>query len=157
MLDFISVPLLLDFLLICLLVATIGFCVRLSYKLSIMREAQGDLHRVAAEFDKAIVRSKLGIEELKSAGQTTGAELQKEVAIAEKLLEEMKLINASGSRIADRLQDGVGDAAKVTKSGQRAEPARAAFQQSETAVDPADLRPRTEAEKELLQMLTKSK
>lgn len=155
MLDMISVPILLDFLLICLLVATISFCIRLSNKLSIMREAQGDLHKVAAEFDRAIVRSKLGIEELKAAGKKTGVELQREVDVAQALLEEMKLINASSSRIADRLQEGT-----VSRNKNNDGPAKRSPSITPTEadkIDPADLRPRTEAEKELLQMLTKSK
>ncbi len=155
MLDMISVPLLLDFLLVGLLVATITFCVRLSRKLSIMRDAQGELHKVAAEFDQAIVRSKLGIEELKNAGKKTGAELQKEVEVAQTLLEEMKLINASSSRIADRLQeDIVSNGKKRAASKSSPDPVASS---EESSVDPADLRPRTEAEIELLQALTKSK
>ena len=152
MLDMVSVPLLLDFLLVGLLVATIGYCIRLSRKLSVVKEAQGELHKVAAEFDKAIVRSKLGIEELKTAGKLTGAELQKEIASAQTLLEEMKLINASSSRIADRLQDGV-----VSKKGENNKATPNVQSDEAGKTDPEDLRPRTDAEKELLQMLTKSK
>lgn len=152
MLDMVSVPLLLDFLLVGLLVATIGYCIRLSRKLSVVKEAQGELHKVAAEFDKAIVRSKLGIEELKTAGKLTGAELQKEIASAQTLLEEMKLINASSSRIADRLQEGV-----VSKKGENSKAMPNVQLDEAGKTDPEDLRPRTDAEKELLQMLTKSK
>lgn len=152
MLDMVSVPLLLDFLLVGLLVATIGYCIRLSRKLSVVKEAQGELHKVAVEFDQAIVRSKLGIEELKSAGKLTGAELQKEIASAQALLEEMKLIHASSSRIADRLQDG------VVSTNREIKMAESNVQSDKTGkTDPEDLRPRTDAEKELLQMLTKSK
>lgn len=157
MLDMISIPVLLDFFLIGLLVVTIAFCVRLNKKLSVMRDAQTDLHKVAEEFDRAIVRSKLGVEELKAASKMAGAGLKTEVAEAQALLEELKLINASSSRIADRLQEGVGAAARTSKipteRGRSNEEFRAVLDEPE----PEDIQPRTEAERELLQMLTKSK
>jgi len=150
MLDFLSVPLLLDVLLIIMLGATIAYCVNLSRKLSVMRDAQAELSKVAQQFDQAIVRSKLGIEELKNAGEQVGVNLQKEMQEAVSLLEEMKLINASSSRIADRLQEGVGNAGRKISS-------ESVDVDTDNQEDPIDLEPRTEAERELLQMLTKSK
>lgn len=154
MLDMISVPFLLDLLLIGLLAATIAFCVRLNKKLSVMRDAQAELHKVATEFDQAIVRSRLGIEELKNAGQSAQTELQRELEIAKPLIEELKLINASSSRIADRLQEGIGSV-KINQIHDTSATEEGMDEGAETE-ERSPLEPRTEAERELLQMLTKS-
>ena len=148
--EFLSVPVLLDLLLMILLGATIAYCINLSRKLSVMRDAQAELAKVAQQFDQAIVRSKLGIADLKNASEKVGTELQREIEEGSQLLEEMKLINASSSRIADRLQESVGGAGRRINAGE-------AKRDQVEEDDLVDLSPRTEAERELLQMLTKSK
>lgn len=148
--EFLSVPILLDLLLMILLGATIAYCINLSRKLSVMRNAQAELAKVAQQFDQAIVRSKLGIADLKNASEKAGTELQREIEEGSQLLEEMKLINASSSRIADRLQESVGGAGRRINAGE-------AKRDQVDEDDLVDLSPRTEAERELLQMLTKSK
>ncbi|WP_169545223.1 DUF6468 domain-containing protein [Sneathiella aquimaris] len=154
MADIFTIPLFLDLLLVGLLVATIAFCVRLNKKLSVMRDAQSELHKVAMEFDQAIVRSRLGIEELKKASKEAQTELDQELAKAKPLIEELKLINASSSRIADRLQEKVG---KVGLASEETKMTSAAVDGIDNSDDPINLEPRTEAERELLQMLTKSR
>lgn len=151
MTEFLSIPVLLDLLLIFMLGATIAYCVNLSRKLSVMRDAQQELHKVAEEFDRAIVRSKIGIEELKNAGEHIGKDLQSELDEARGLLEELKLINASSSRIADKLQESVDGSGRQIAS--RADDITEEMEEAVTS----SAEPRTEAERELLQMLTKSK
>ena len=151
--DSLSVSLILDLLLVCLLGATILFCIRLNKKLSIMREAQGELHKVAAEFDQAIVRSRLGIEELRNASQAAKEELNSELEIAKPLIEELKLINASSTRIADRLQEKIGGNTDTSASIPKGMSDRTDNPETD---DPVSLQPRTEAERELLQMLTRN-
>lgn len=148
--EFLSIPLILDFLLIVMLGACITYCVSLSRKLSVMRDAQSELHKVATQFDQAIVRSKLGIDELRRSSEEIGGGLQSEISNARSLLEELKLINASSSRIADRLQESVDGTGRRLSSED-------IVRQAPEAPE-ADLsEPRTDAERELLQMLTKSK
>lgn len=151
MAEFLSIPVLLDLLLIFMLGATIAYCVNLSRKLSVMRDAQQELHKVAEDFDRAIVRSKMGIEELKSASETIGQDLQQELDDARGLLEELKLINASSSRIADKLQESVDGSGRQIASRNEGTPTDTSEETN------AGIEPRTEAERELLQMLTKSK
>ena len=144
--EFLSIPLILDLVLIVMLAACIAYCLSLSRKLSVMRDAQSELHQVAAQFDRAIVKSKIGIDELKRASTEMGGDLQTEINDARVLLEELKLINASSSRIADRLQESVGGAGRKIHKEEIPDLAE------EVAIEP-----RTDAERELLQMLTKSK
>lgn len=147
--EFLSVPIILDVLLIVMLGACIAYCVSLSRKLSVMRDAQQELHQVASQFDQAIVKSKLAVEDLKNTSEKIGGSLQKEIDDAQGLLEELKLINASSSRIADKIQQGVeGSGRKLGGVTDDPKPE----EEPKTVVEP-----RTDAERELLQMLTKSK
>ncbi|GLQ07397.1 DUF6468 domain-containing protein [Sneathiella chinensis] len=174
MMDMISVPLILDVLLICLLGATIGYCARLHKKLSVMRDAQSELHKVAREFDQATTRSRLAVEEMKIASKEAGKDLQGELDAARTLIEELKLINASGQRIADRLQEGVGVASQTLKADedelvldpsaelvrdkrmekQARKMAETLAEKRETPFSDGSAK-RSEAEKELLQMLSR--
>jgi uncharacterized phage infection (PIP) family protein YhgE len=147
--EFLSIPLILDLVLIVMLAACIAYCVSLNKKLSVMRNAQSEMRQVAQQFDQAIVKSKLGIEELRRASKDLGGGLQREVDDARSLLEELKLINASSSRIADRLQESVGGAGRKINTPE--EPSAAA-EENDVVIEP-----RTDAERELLEMLTKSK
>ncbi len=105
MLDQLNLSILLDICLLVMLGATISYCFVLNRKLNHMRQAQAEMKDIAKGFDQSIVRTKLGVEELKSMSETKGAELKKYITVAEKLIEELSLMTASGSRIADRMQN----------------------------------------------------
>ncbi len=147
--EFLSIPLILDLILIIMLAACIAYCVSLNKKLSVMRDAQSEMQKVAQQFDQAIVKSKLGIEELRRASKDLGGGLQSEIDDARSLLEELKLINASSSRIADRLQESVGGVGRKINTTDE--------QSAATVENDVVIEPRTDAERELLEMLTKSK
>ncbi len=147
--EFLSIPLILDLILIIMLAACIAYCVSLNKKLSVMRNAQSEMQQVAQQFDQAIVKSKLGIEELRRASKDLGGGLQSEIDDARSLLEELKLINASSSRIADRLQESVGGVGRKINTTDE--------QPAATVENDVVIEPRTDAERELLEMLTKSK
>ncbi len=72
--EFLSIPLILDLILIIMLAACIAYCVSLNKKLSVMRDAQSEMQKVAQQFDQAIVKSKLGIEELRRASKDLGGD-----------------------------------------------------------------------------------
>ncbi|WP_025898729.1 DUF6468 domain-containing protein [Sneathiella glossodoripedis] len=148
--EFLSIPLILDLILIVMLAACIAYCVSLNKKLSVMRDAQSEMQKVAKQFDQAIVKSKLGIEELKKASKDVGGALQSEIDEAKTLVEELKLIQASSSRIADRLQESVGGV------GQKINTPKESLSEDK-ADEEVVIEPRTDAERELLEMLTKSK
>ncbi|MEH6547862.1 MAG: DUF6468 domain-containing protein [Sneathiella sp.] len=159
MLDFISLEFLLDVFLVGLLMATIGYCAVLNRRLSTMRDAQDDLRQLSIEFDKTIVKSKLGVEELKTVAQKASKEFQAEIIQAKELIEELQLINASSTRIADRLQQNVEIVAKPSISGvYDNDPAGLYAENDEIAtLEPEKPKKfRTEAEKELFEMLTRA-
>lgn len=160
MLDALPLDFLLNLFLIALLMATIGYCAMLNKRLSNMRDAHSELRRLTEEFDKALVRSKVGVDELKSLAQTTGKQFRDEISQAQELIEELQLINASSTRIADRLQMNVAASSKRENTGAYDnDPAGLFDDDDEVLLDAAHEEPkkfRTDAEKELLDMLTKS-
>lgn len=159
MLEFISLDFLLDVFLVGLLMATIGYCAVLNRRLSTMRDAQDDLRQLSIEFDKTIVKSKLGVDELKSAAQNASKGIQSEISQAKELIEELQLINASSTRIADRLQHNVEVATKPIAVGIFDNDPAGLYADNEETANTEPEKPkkfRTEAEKELFEMLTKA-
>ena len=156
-----SLPLdfLLNLFLVGLLIATIGYCAVLNKRLSSMRDAHTELRQLTEEFDKALVRSKVGVDELKSLAAVTGTQFRNEIKQAKELIEELQLINASSTRIADRLQKGVEVSSKREVTGiYDADPA-GLFDDEGVVAEQVTEEPakfRTDAEKELFDMLTKS-
>ena len=156
-----NVPLdfLLNVFLVGLLLATIGYCAMLNKRLSNMRDAHAELRQLTEEFDKALVRSKSGVDELKALAATTGKQFNTEIKQAKELIEELQLINASSTRIADRLQKGVESSTKREVTGLYDDDPAGLFDDEDVAParpmeEPSKFR--SDAEKELYDMLTKS-
>ena len=159
MLDNIPFDFLLNLFLVGLLLATIGYCAMLNKRLTNMRDAHAELRKLSEEFDKAIVRSKVGVDELKTVAETTGKQFRDEIKQARDLLEELQLINASSTRIADRLQKNVETSSKRDISGVYDDDPGGLFEEDKASAENYAAKPkkfRTEAEKELFEMLTKS-
>jgi hypothetical protein len=124
-----------------------------------MRDAHQELRKISEEFDKAIVRSKLGVEELKQVAGNAGQEIQSEINQAKELIEELQLINASSTRIADRLQQSVETTAKHTPVEPYDDDPMGLFAEKGDSADTSQKEEpkfRTDAEKELFEMLTKA-
>jgi len=155
----ISVDFLLDLFLVGLLLATIGYCAILNKRLKSMRGAHQELRELSAAFDQAIVRSRLGVDELKVAAEGAGKNIKAEIGQAQELIEELQLINASSTRIADRLQSSVQTtSASIPKAAYADDPAGLfeddGFSEEKPTEEPRAFR--TEAEKELFEMLSKA-
>ncbi|PHQ71276.1 MAG: hypothetical protein COB93_03535 [Sneathiella sp.] len=159
MMNYISVDFLLNILLVGLLLATIGYCALLNKRLSVLRGAHQELRDLSAAFDQSIVKSRLGVNELKLVAESAGREIKAEISQAKDLIEELQMINASSTRIADRLQKNT-----VTKPAPRLhvpfadDPAGLFGTEEETSnvVSHTPRAFRTEAEKELFNMLRKA-
>ncbi len=159
MLQNISMDFLLDVFLVCLLLATIGYCAMLNRKLSTLRNAHQELRQLSEEFDKAIVRSKLGVDELKKVAQQAGKQMKAEIGQANELIEELQLINASSARIADRLQKNVEVSSKSKQSESYDNDPAGLYvngDKTEGQLTEKSETFRTDAEKELFEMLTKA-
>ncbi|MZR30800.1 DUF6468 domain-containing protein [Sneathiella litorea] len=159
MMENLPLDFLLNLFLVGLLLATIGYCAMLNKRLSNMRDAHTELRQLTEEFDKALVRSKTGVEELKTLASTTGSQFAVEIKQARELIEELQLINASSTRIADRLQKGVESSSKREFTGIYDDDPAGLFDDDDIAPPRPTEEPtkfRSDAEKELFDMLTKS-
>ncbi len=76
MFDTIPLDFFMNLFLVALLLATIGYCAVLNRRLANMRDAHAELRKLTEEFDKALVRSKAGVDELKSLAATTGKQFR---------------------------------------------------------------------------------
>lgn len=155
-----DISLLLDICLLVMLGVAIGYCFVLNRKLNHLRTAQGEMREIAKGFDQAIVRSKLGVQTLKSLSETKGTELRAEISKAEKLAQELEVMNASGSRIADRMQSASDETKGIFRTNSAEDNvsplAVAAVSTPDDAQQREEIQFRTDAEKELIQALTKA-
>tara|TARA_R110002094_G_scaffold3540_2_gene11713 strand:- start:53 stop:538 length:486 start_codon:yes stop_codon:yes gene_type:complete len=160
MFDTIPLDFFMNLFLVALLLATIGYCAVLNRRLANMRDAHSELRKLTEEFDKALVRSKAGVDELKSLAATTGKQFRSEISQAQELIEELQLINASSTRIADRLQQGVEKTSRRSVTGVYDDDPAGLFDEEDDLATghstPAPKKFRTDAEKELFEMLTKA-
>lgn len=138
--------LLLDLVVVAMLAATIVVVVALDRRLRALRDARGDLERLATAFGDAIARAESAVARLK--GIVT--EAQSQSAEASRLAADLSDLIERGEALADRLEAGV---------RRRAAPAAAAVRETrppvvETGEDRPQ--PRSTAERELLQALRAS-
>ncbi|MFO1187055.1 MAG: DUF6468 domain-containing protein [Alphaproteobacteria bacterium] len=86
-----------------LLAATLVYCFRLDRRLSALRSGQDGFKEVIAALDRATERAQMSLADLKALGLAAETALRPEVAKADVLLEELKLMVQSADRVADRL------------------------------------------------------
>jgi hypothetical protein len=134
-----SVDLMLDLLLACLLSATVVYCFVLNRRLSRLRNAQGDMAEMVRSFHQATEAARSSVAELKVAADAIGQDLQSRLQQGRDLMDEMDVVVSSASRLADRIEKGV----------ESARPARETPQAPQNAASAG----KSEAERELLQAL----
>ena len=86
-----------------LLVTTIGYAIALNRKLGNLRQHKEDLERLAMTFSKSTVRAEEGVQRLKSST----VQMQKSIAKAQTMREDLALLIDRGSLAADRLEEVV--------------------------------------------------
>lgn len=86
-----------------LLAATLVYCFRLDRRLTALRSGQDGFKKVIAALDRATERAQISLSELKALGLAAETGLKPEIARADALLEELKLMVQSADRVADRL------------------------------------------------------
>ena len=102
-----SLGLVLDGVVAALLVATIAYCAILHRRLVALRGSTSDMHRLMADFAKATERAERGIAELGRLGVEVGETLQARTSAARGLGDELQIMTEAGSRLADRLEQGL--------------------------------------------------
>lgn len=90
-----------------LLLVTAGYCFVLDRKLTALRSGQDGLRDVISSLDAAAQQAQASILHLKATGQKAGAELERSIAHARRLSDELSVMVEAGDRIASRLEGAV--------------------------------------------------
>jgi hypothetical protein len=87
--------------------------------------AQQELQAALAAFDEAAGRADAALKRLEAGGVAKGVELQRGAAQAERLINELSVMNSAGEHIAERIENAV-KAVRGLAAARPAKPRRAA-------------------------------
>ena len=97
-----------DALIAVLLVATIGYAAVLNRKLGVLRDAKSEMVALIASFSESTDRAGSGVESLKQEAGRSGEALQRKVEAARGLADDLAFLIESGTKLAERLDGGIG-------------------------------------------------
>jgi hypothetical protein len=97
----------LDIVVSLLLIATIGYAVRLNARLSALRKNRDDLAKTIVAFNEATVRAESTIPKLKKAAEEAGQGLQERVEKAQSLRDDLAFMIERADTMANRLENAV--------------------------------------------------
>lgn len=131
--------LILDALIAALLVATIGYAAVLNRKLGVLRDGKSEMEALIASFSESTERAGSGVESLKQEAGRSGEALQKKVESARGLVDDLGFLIERGTRLAERLDGGIGTARVNPAAGLGAERAPAHAQRPAAAAAKAEI------------------
>jgi len=99
----VTIPLILDVLIVVLLAVTIGYAIQLSGRLAALRKDRGELDAMAKRFAEAAQRAESAIAALKATSETAGKALDQATAKAQGLRDDLSFMIERGEPLADRL------------------------------------------------------
>lgn len=139
-----TLSLLIDLIMIVLLVLMIASTIPLNARLKTLKDSRKAFEALAQQFEASSQRADASIKSLHQAALNTGDDLQKTIADAKALRDELSIMIDSADRLAHRL----GSAASTAPAAPQAKPAP-------TDVGPATPQPdpRSKAERELMSAL----
>ncbi|TAN55713.1 MAG: hypothetical protein EPN20_19925, partial [Magnetospirillum sp.] len=120
----------LDIVVSLLLIATIGYAVRLNSRLSALRKNRDDLAKTIINFNEATMRAESSIPKLRKAAEDAGQTLQERVEKAQSLRDDLAFMIERADTMANRLENAVRSArvdgpARVEGSARTDGPVRA--------------------------------
>ncbi len=122
-----------DALIAVLLVATIGYSAVLNRKLGILRDGKSEMEALIASFSESTERAGSGVELLKQEAGRSGESLQKKVEAARGLVDDLGFLIERGTKLAERLDGGIGSGRAKPAAGLAAERAPAQAQRPAAA------------------------
>ncbi len=131
--------LILDALIAALLVATIGYAAVLNRKLGVLRDGKSEMEALIASFSESTERAGSGVESLKQEAGRSGEALQKKVESARGLVDDLGFLIERGTRLAERLDGGIGTARVNPATGLATERAPAHAQRPAAAAAKAEI------------------
>lgn len=87
-----TIGLVLDILIICLLAASTGYCVVLNNRLGILRRGQEEFFKLIGRFDGATKRAETSIEKLRGVGAEIDESLGERISAARALRDELNFL-----------------------------------------------------------------
>lgn len=93
----------LDVIVAAMLAVTIGFCLVLNRRLTILRRNESELRDVLAKFNQAATQAEAGIARLKDVSQETAASLRDRIGEAKALRDDLAFVTERGDRIVTEL------------------------------------------------------
>ena len=93
----------LDIIVAAMLAVTIGFCLVLSRRLTVLRRNESELRDVLAKFNQAAAQAEAGIARLKDVSQETAATLRERIGEAKALRDDLAFVTERGDRIVTEL------------------------------------------------------
>ena len=125
--------LIIDAIIAVLLVATISYAAVLNRKLSVLRDGKSEMEALIATFSESTERAGSGVESLRQEAGRSGEALQKKVEAARALVDDLGFLIETGTRLAERLDGGIGTARARPAVGQAGERAPAQTQRPAAA------------------------
>ncbi len=101
-----NISLIAETALVALLCITVIYCVRLERRLAALRSGQDGLKATIAELNGAIERAGGSLRALKAAAGEAAETLESRLVRARGLIDELSVVNASGERLAARIEKG---------------------------------------------------
>ena len=98
------VSLVLDLVLVALLVAVLFHAIKLSRKLTALRESRKEMDATIRQFFEASAKAELAIKNFQKSASDTSAKLDGDTKRAQLLSDELKLMIDSGNGLAERLE-----------------------------------------------------
>jgi hypothetical protein len=110
----VTLPLILDGLILVLLGGTIFFAARLSVHLKTFRSNRTQLEKLVSELAEQIAQADRAVAGMREAAREGGRDLQQRINEARALSEELQFMNETGNNLAGRLEKvATGSAARV--------------------------------------------
>ena len=99
-----SVSLIVEVLLSCLLAATLAYCAVLERRLSSLRNGQDGIKQTISDFSAAVTGAEESIRTLKADAESICKKLDERLSGGRALADELSIMTASGERIACRIE-----------------------------------------------------
>ena len=100
-----TMPMLVNFVMIALLIVTIVYALILNSRLKKIRDARDDLYQIIHRFTEATQKARESIESLKKTAATLEGKIESHMNRAEELKSDLSFFIKRGDEVASRLED----------------------------------------------------
>ncbi|MBU0800991.1 MAG: hypothetical protein KKA05_08285 [Alphaproteobacteria bacterium] len=123
----ITLPLILDGIIVLLLVATILFAARLSVHLQAFRSNRAELENLVKTLADQIAQADRAVAGMRESAREGGRDLQERINEARALTEELQFMNETGNNLAGRLEKAATSPARASGAERDANAVRGGF------------------------------